>query len=256
MRYSLALYSYRELVRERFVHILFFGALLLFAFCFPLGSLSFEERTRVLYHFGFASIYFTAVGLSLFLGSSRMTREFERQTSLIVLARPITRKDFYLGKWAGIAILLAVIILGLSVILYGLLNFFLEDKVPLVDLLKAAIGVGLESLILTSLTLMGSLFLRSSICFFFGFGVFLFGNLLPDLEFFANKSKDPGFMAFAKISHYVVPQLYRMNWRSLNLAQNHEPSWREFALVSLHGLAWTALFLVLGVWIFRRKDLV
>lgn len=253
---SIAIYSYRELVRERFVHILFFVALLLFGFCFPLGSLSFEERTRVLFHFGFAAISFTAVGLSLFLGSSRMAREFERQTSLIVLARPISRTDFYVGKWLGIILLLGIVTFGLTLILYGLLVLVLDENLSFLAILRVGCGIGLEVSVLTSLTMMASLFLRSSICFFFGLGVFLFGNFLPDLEFFATKSKDPQFILFSKVSQYLVPQLYRFNWRSLYLTQHNLPDWSEFLGVTVHGLLWTAFFVFIGLRIFRRKDLV
>ena len=255
MKY-IALYSYRELVRERFVHILFFGAFLRLLLCFPLGTLSFEERGRVLYHFGFSAISFTAVGLALFLGSSRLNKEFERQTSLIVLARPITRQDFFLGKWLGLGLLLGIIVMGLTLILYVLMTSVLQEHVHFRDVVFCGSGIALEALILMTLTMSSSLFLRNSICFFFGLGIYLFGNFIPDFVFFAERSKDATLIQISRFVGWILPELYRLNWRSLTLAEKQLPSWSEFLWSMVHGLTWTGLILWLGVMIFRRKDLV
>lgn len=249
---SVAMITFREMIRERFVHIILFLSAVLFLFSLLLGSLSFDEQTRILIHLGLAAIQISIVGIAAFVGSSIITKEIERQTCLIVLARPISRSQFYLGKFLGIVGINFLISLMLGVILWG----FSQGAVRLFELLTIVWGSFLESSIIIAVAMFFSQALRPAIALFSTIGIFIIGNWLEELVFFAKKSENPAFELFAKVIHDGLPQLYRTNWRSYHLLEKHLLSATQVGWVTLHAISWTLFLLLLGTFIFRRKDLV
>jgi ABC-type transport system involved in multi-copper enzyme maturation permease subunit len=249
---TIALTTFRELIRQKLIHVAFFIALILFALSFLLGSLSFDEQTRILVHFGFSSIQLAVVGISLFIGTHLLPKEIERQTCLIVLSRPIDRAQFYIGKFLGVALINLTIVLILTSVL------FLACGLSFSPVVFFMIGLGayFESLILLAVAFLGSLVLRPAIALFMTVGIFLLGNWLNDLLYFSEKSSNPASIFFGRVVHQVLPQLYRTNWRSLYILENKLLSGDEFFGVTMHVFGWTLMLLVIGTFVFRRKDLV
>lgn len=139
--------TFRELLREKIFHIFIIIAFLFFGLSFLLGSLSFDEQKRILLHLGFAGINLALVGISCGLGSFSISREIERQTCLLILARPLSRTTFYLGKWLGIWGAQILVGLGLGACLYAFLGF----AFPFFSYAQALFGVLLETSILLAL---------------------------------------------------------------------------------------------------------
>ena len=252
----LATSIYRQLVRERYVHAVFWIALLFFLLCLPLGSLSFEEQERVLFHFGLLAVHWTLLGLALVIGCGRLSQDLERQSLFLLLARPLSRGQLYFSQWLGQGLLLGTIGGLLLLVLDLLLRFVVGLHLSALIELQIFTGILTEALVLMALGMFFSLFVRPAVSFFASFGVFLFGNWLPDLQYFAEKSKDPLWMGFAKFVPWIFPQLYRLNWRSLDIAKRELLTWNDWSISIFHGSSWIFLLLAVGVFSFRRKDLV
>ncbi|MDX1931703.1 MAG: ABC transporter permease [Capsulimonadales bacterium] len=108
---TILLLTWREAVRRRVPGILALVALMLALGAFlPAGGrlalLPPEEGNRVfasLYiFFGVNIIKFFAAVLSVALAAGALTSERERGGLTIVLSKPISRTEFYLGKWIGL----------------------------------------------------------------------------------------------------------------------------------------------------------
>jgi Cu-processing system permease protein len=248
---TLSILTFHKLLRDRVVFAAFFVALFLFGLTFLLGALSFDEQLRILIHFGATAVHLSLLGLAVFIGANVVQDDIENQTLLLLLARPVTRSQYYFGQWLGIFHILGVNWLVLVVVLYSLSAFSL----PFMTFLLAMMGILFESLLLAAFVLLAASVMRPAIAIFAATGIFLIGNWLPDLDFFARKSGNAFFAGFSDVVNAVFPQLYRMNWRSLHLIQNRlvEP---QFFQVTIHFIGWTLLMLLAGSLLFRRKDLV
>ncbi len=249
---NIGLFTFRELIRQRLIHVSLFVAILFFAISFFVGSLSMEQGSRILFHFGFSAIQITLVGISILLGSNLIPKEIERQTCLIILARPIERFQFFVGKWIGVAAVNFCVCSLLTILLWLIVG----TEYSLFFFIKVGFGIFFESLILLALAFWCSQFLRPAISLFFTVGIFILGHWLTDLMYFAEKSKSDSYVLFAKIIQNVVPQLYRTDWKSFYLLEKNLISSLEFFAVTLHSFGWTILLLFLGSLTFRRKDLV
>lgn len=249
--FTIAFNSFREFLRDRVVFICGFVAVFLFGMSFLLGALSFAEQVRILAHIGLLAVYLCGVGVVTFLGGGVLAKEVEKQTCLLVLARPITRGQFLVGKYLGVLALNTVITAILSVVLYTLLSsqFSFENYYTVI------LGIYCEQIILLSVAFCGSIFLSSTVSIFCTVSLFLAGNWIEDFSYFANKVKDPTFLFVSKIVHLFFPNLFQMNWRSVYFLEKGVAS-GSVNWVLLHTLGWVMFLLSLAILGFRRKDLV
>lgn len=249
--YVLALNSLREMFRDRTVSLVFFAAVILVVISSFLGALSLDEQRRILIHLGFAAIHWSVLGLVLFQGSFSLQREIDRQTCLMVLARPLHRSQFLIGKFFGLSALLFLHVLAQGILLYALLGF--GENLGLFA--AALMGILLEALVILAFILFIAQWVRPVVAIFGGLGLALVGNWLEEMRFLAEKSKDEGFMILAGVFQRVFPNFYLLNFRSEHFLEVGSPN-LQAGLLFLHFSIWLILFLLLAIRSFARRDLV
>lgn len=248
---TLAKLSLLEFIRERVVWIFVFVAVALYGLSLILGSLSFSEKQRILGDFGWMTILISNLGIVLFLGSSWLQKEMTHQTCLMVLARPVSREQFYLGKFFGIWVLSFLLQALMAFTLWGLLHFAYSATA----FFQIFLGTFIEVSLILSLSFFAATFLRNSLAFLFGFGIFLIGHWMQEIEFFGRKAQDLLFITLGSTLKWVTPNLFQMNWRSLYFLENGVPL-EQIIWVTFHATAWILFLAAAGITIFRRKDLV
>ncbi len=243
--------SLKESVRDRLYMIVIFMAIILILLSLVLGQMSFAEQTRILANLGVMSIHLTVIGLATFAGVFAVSREIEKQTFSTVLIRPLSRGQFIIGKAMGYFFNLLITAVFLTV----LLSLLLGDSKMAFNLVGVTLGIALEGMVLMSASFFFSTFLRSVVSVFATITLFILGNWLPDLRFFAEKSGSAAFVVFAEVMNWVTPNLYHLNWRTFYNIENGVPS--ESMIIGIfHCMSWTFLFLLATNFYFRRKDLV
>ena len=245
--------TYREIIRDRILYGIVVFALMLIGLSLALGELSFDEQARISANFGFTGIQMSAAILAIFIGSSLVAKEIEKQTILTLLARPITRTQFLLGKFVGLVLVILTVMAGISLVLAGIVSF-LKLSVNL-TFFEALYGVFLESVLLTSIALFFGSFSRPIMTVIFTASLFLIGHWISSLTFFIEKSKSGGFKIFATLIQKVLPDLERFNWRAAPI-YNAEIPLHDLAFSSLYALGWVIFLMTVTSLIFRRRDFV
>ena len=108
--FAIAINTFREAVRDKVLYGVLGFAVALLLFTLALAELSLNQQRRVVLDIGLASISFFSVVIAVFLGSSLLYKEIERKTLYVILAKPIRRWEFLLGKYIGIVGTAAVFI--------------------------------------------------------------------------------------------------------------------------------------------------
>jgi ABC-type transport system involved in multi-copper enzyme maturation permease subunit len=237
--------------RDRFFLILIFGVILFFVLSLLLGELSFEEHKRILFDLGISAIHWLNLGLCLFIGGTSLRREIERQTYMTLLASPINRLELVLGKFGGVLVVAAISTCLLGIGLLLMLNSFGDLR----NFSVVLIGIVAEAAVLLSVSMFMSLVLSPFVGLFASVGVFLVGNWLESLKYFADKSKSDLYINFADSMAWIFPNLYRFNWRSIYVLESGIPV-NIGMMTLLHGLAWVGIFLFSSHIIFKHKDLI
>lgn len=247
----LAKNTFKEVIRDRILYALLLFAIMLIGLSLALGQLTFAEQARISANFGLSAIHLCAVVLAIFVGSNLVYKEIEKKTILTILARPISRLQFILGKSLGLTLLIVTMILGLALILSLVflgLGMGIDERFALVLL-----GMLAESLILLGFTLVFSMVTKPLLVVCFSVGVFLIGHWQGSLEFFASKSDGSSLKPFAWFVRYFLPDLERVNWKDLVLY--NQPIELQAKMMSLgYAFAWFALCICISALIFKRKD--
>src|SRR4026209_2425919 len=105
-----ALNTYREAVRARVLHGLFALALCTAAYSLVVGAYTSKNAMRVVSDLGSASISLYGVIVAVVLGATSLYRELELKSIFPILARPIGRGEYLVGKYIGTVLTLTVFI--------------------------------------------------------------------------------------------------------------------------------------------------
>ncbi|PIT99695.1 MAG: hypothetical protein COT74_07825 [Bdellovibrionales bacterium CG10_big_fil_rev_8_21_14_0_10_45_34] len=245
--------TFREIIRDRILYSLIIFCLLLIGFSVAVGQLSFAEQLRISTNFGLAGIQFSACALAVFVGSSLVFREIEKQTVLTLLSRAIGRATFLVGKFLGLISVVAVVVLGLSLV-FLLIFLLLGGKIH-ENLFYALWGIFLEASILLAMTLLFGMFTKPILAVSFSIAFFLIGHWLDSLEFFASQSPSGLFATFGKSAVKLLPNLERLNWRDHVIYLDHI-GLDQVLWGTVYASSWSILFLSLAAIVFARKDFV
>ena len=244
--------TFREIIRDRILYVLVLFALLLIGLSILLGNLSFAEQVRISVDLGLMGMHLSAVFLSIFVGSALVHKEMEKRTIMTLLARPLPRGSFLLGKLLGMGLVVVTVLLGIlfvQVLVMVMINAPLE-----MNLLAAIGGIVVESLLLLAIVVFFGTFTKPILAAALTLGTFVIGHWIPDLIFFKEKSESSAFKTFAEIVINTFPNLERFNWRSA-VTYNDLVPFSQWGTAIAYGVAWIGVFCVLSTLIFRRRDL-
>ena len=73
-----------------------------------LGQLSVRQDEKILKDIGLAAMDLFGTLIAVFIGTGLVSKEIERRSLYPLLAKPLSRGEFFLGKFAGLAFTLLV----------------------------------------------------------------------------------------------------------------------------------------------------
>jgi ABC-type transport system involved in multi-copper enzyme maturation permease subunit len=109
---TIAANSYRESVRARILHGLFGLAIATAGYALVVGAYALQDTLRVVSDLGAASVSLYALVVAVVIGATSLYREIELKTVFPILARPIERWEYVVGKFVGTWLTLAVFVLA------------------------------------------------------------------------------------------------------------------------------------------------
>lgn len=124
LRVSVVMFNtYREAVRARILLGLFAVAMATAGYTLVVAEYAHNEATRIISNVGAFSVSLYSVVVAIVLGATSLYREIELKTVFPILARPIRRGEYLVGKYLGALLTLTVFITANSGVLLGCLSF-------------------------------------------------------------------------------------------------------------------------------------
>jgi Cu-processing system permease protein len=243
--------TFKEIIRDRILYGLLVFAVLFILFSLVLGQLSFAEQQRISLSFGFAGIHVCAIILALFVGSTLVAKEIEKQTILTLLARPLSRTSFLVGKYFGMLATIFCVVAALGLLLLSI-SLALDWRAQAV-FFWAIWGTMLECFIVLALVIFFGTWTKPALAVSFVLGLVLVGHWLGDLDFFARKSENATFLLLNSVVQAVVPRLESFNWRS-EVIYSESLTLGSIVKATGYSFLWSVIILSGAHFIFRRKD--
>jgi Cu-processing system permease protein len=250
--YSIAVNTFKEAVRDRILAVFFLFAVLLMAASTVLSWLTVGSELKIVTDFGLAAEAFFAVLIAIVVGINLVRKEVDKRTIYAVLAKPVPRWLFIVGKYLGLMAVL-VLAIGLMSVFYLGLVWWKGGVFP-VHLIGALVLSVLEVSVITSVAIVFSSFAPPIEAAIFTAGVWAIGHMSSG--FAALVARLPGEAAASAVSllYYVVPNLEMFNIRS-QVVNELAVVPAYYANAFLYAFGYTVAMLAVAVLIFRRRDL-
>jgi ABC-type transport system involved in multi-copper enzyme maturation permease subunit len=190
--------------------------------------------------------------LAAWAATDSLVTELKAGTVLAVMARPVRRWEFLLGKYIGVMMLMAgyaAMMIGVSYLLAWLGGQHIHAN-PLVlfayPLVRYAIYAAMAMLLAT---VFGSVMSMVSVM-----GIAIVNIMVQP----ASWDWKPKLMWLKTALYYVLPSTHLLSeerFLSLRQAALRPTTWMEHGTSLLYGLDYALVFLLLAMWSFRRRTL-
>jgi hypothetical protein len=271
--FALALNTFREAIRNKVLHSLLGFALLLIFSALAVGQLSLGEEARITRDFGLGGIGLFSVLIAIFVGVNLVYKEIQLKTVYAMLAKPVRRYEFILGKFGGMVMTLALQIAVMAVVLVVVCA--VQGAPPDVALLKAVWLLVVEVVVVTAVAVMFSSFSTPFLSGAFTLGIYVVGRLQPELRGLQAKlvaaAAADGAAAVGNlilrgvltVLTTVFPDLHLFYVSGHDVAGKavsvHGPTFVDWGYVGYatgYGFTYAAVMLFIAALIFRRRDFV
>ena len=252
MRETLAIagVTIREVLRRKLqVNLLFFGAALVLA-SHLVGSLTLGERYRILADMGLTSMQLIGLLVAVFVGSSLVAGDMERRVLQPVLAKPVPRGGYVVGRYLGLAVVLLLNLAVMAVLLGLVLALDAGGLKPLGPPNLGAVGLlGVQFLVVGSVSVLFSSVSSATLAAVFSMAVAIAGQMTGEIRALWKG----GATWIPQLIWYLVPNLSALNANE-SLVYGTAPSTQAW-LAAAYGLCYAAAALALAVLAFERRDL-
>jgi len=223
--------------------------------------LSPQEQSRMLISGGLASITVFGILLSIFVAAFMIPQEIENRTVYAILAKPVRRFEFVMGKYLGALIILGAIVAILTVVLVGVL--VLQDRLVqdlpdskfdpnLGPVIFAAIMSYFALAVLTALIILISTLASTTMTVISAFIIWAVGSLQSQIYELAEKATGATKLVLF-IIYNVIPKLENFDFRhqvSNMLPVSVISGWHAV----IHGVGYTLVVLILAAIFFNDRQ--
>lgn len=239
--------TFFEIIRDKVLYNIFLCTFLLFGVGWLASKLTVIRPERVILDFGLATVGLSCAVIALFTGAGMLGRELERRTVHVALSRPISRAQFVLGKFSGLAAVLALNWFLLAGAFLGLLCLTSEGgSVLFSSTLGIALGLILiQGLLLASLSILISTLSTTSLTVILSLGLYLIGNTISQLRMVAVRSESSFGRFVLNSVATVLPNFEYFNLGN-QVTYGLAVSWKYVGLSILYGCVMIAISLILA----------
>ncbi len=250
-----ALNTFREAVRDRVLYNLVFFALLMIAASIVVGQISIGIEQSVIVSLGLSAISVIGLLIAVFLGVALVSKEMDKRTLYALLAKPVRRWEFLLGKFAGLVLTLAV---NTAAMTLGLLLVMIYVKHSLersdAAVLVAVYFILLKLALIVALALLFSCFTTPLLAILFTAGLYIVGLYVQELRNLPMQVMSPAMAAFTRWLSYILPNFENFNVMAMAAHGRAVPG----ALIlrnTLYTVIYCTMVLTAAAAVFARKNL-
>lgn len=253
--FAMSIVVVRELIRRKDFYVLFILTALVTVLLGGVNIFNEDQVVRHLKEVCILLIWVSMLAMAVVTAARQIPAEIESKTLFPLLAKPVSRAQVLLGKFVG-----CWLVCGMALVVFyaffGILSASREHVLPLASYVQVLWMHWVFLAIVIGMTLAGSLLFaapssNATIVLIATVGILFVGEHLGKVALQMG-GVSGGLTAGV---YYAIPHLEFYDLRSVVIHNWEAREWGMVALASVYGAAYTAAFLVLGWWLFRRKVL-
>jgi len=250
-----ALNTFREAVRDRVLYNLVFFALMMIAAAILVGQISIGIEEIVIGSLGLSAISLIGLMIAVFIGVGLVSKEMDKRTLYALLAKPVRRWEFLVGKFAGLVLTLAVNTAAMAVGLF-LALLFVKHSVERTDLglLVAVYFILLKLGLVVALALLFSCSTTPLLAILYTTGIYIAGLFVSQMRNLSNGTMSAGLAAVMRWLSFLLPNFDNFD---VMAAATHGRSIPGALILqnTIYATVYCAIVLAAAAVVFSRRDL-
>ena len=239
------------------LHRIFLQTIVAFAVLFIVGGMFFSylspgEEDKMLKDLGLSIITLFGMLMAIFMGVGLIQPEVERRTVYALLAKPVRRHEFVLGKFLGaLAVITACLLLMGGVFVVAL---FAKQRVWTPELLSAVAVLPLAAAIMMAIVMLFSTFTSNLLSVLMGFVIWGIGFSQSTLEYMGESAENRFSRTVIAVINTILPDFGNFDWRVPVVEQLDLITGSVVLKVVGYGVAYCAVVLALTIIVFNEKQ--
>jgi ABC-type transport system involved in multi-copper enzyme maturation permease subunit len=253
--WAVSVNSFREIIRERILYVVGIFAFIMVAAWRILPEFAVSAQGKMMLDFGLAAASVLGVVVAVFVGTNLINKEVDRKTILALVSKPLTRAEFIIGKHFGLSAVLAVMVAAMMAIYLGVLSIA-QVTYQTTPLLITGLFLFLELMVLVAAALLFGSMTSSLLATLLTVLVYLAGHGTQEMVKMTNGNAvaaSEGMKKITDVMFMVVPDLSRLDLKN-DAVYGILPSAQDLWVSAGYSLVYTAIFLVLTIGIFSRRQ--
>lgn len=249
---AIAANTFREAIRDRILYLFVGFALVLIVSTKIFGLLTVGDETRIVKDIGLAAMQFFSMLIAVMMSMLLVSREVDSRTVFNILAKPVRRWQFLVGKYLGLVAIVAANLVLITAVLTIMVLIYTGQWDPM--LLFAAAMTMLEMAVLAAFAVLFAVLTKPILGSLMTLAVFLVGHMSADLWLLTRQLPGALTRAVIAVVYYLVPNLERFDFRTEVVhGLPIPPAAVSWAVV--YALAFVIVVLILASLRFQTKDL-
>jgi ABC-type transport system involved in multi-copper enzyme maturation permease subunit len=201
-----ALNTFREAVRDRVLYNLVFFALVMIAASILVGQISIDIESMVIVTLGLSAISVIGLLIAVFIGVGLVSKEMDKRTLYALLAKPVRRWEFLLGKFGGLVLTLGVNTAAMAVGLFLAMSVIKRSGEHLEgSVLVAVYFILLKLALVVAIALLFSCYTTPLLSILSTAGLYVAGLFVMEMRTFQGETMSPALRTVLRWLSYLLP---------------------------------------------------
>lgn len=264
--WPIAFITFKEGTRNRAFYGISLIALLLMGAAFFISGMVMRDVGKVAVDMALSIVSFSGLLLVLFVGIDLMAKDLDKRTIYMVLARPISRQQYIVGKFLGISLLIINTVCILS--FFGAISIFLikwaiPDYFPRFSwwpVILADAFIAISLILLSSLSFLFASFASTSfITLILTIISYIIGQSMSTVKLLVEQPQTAGItvspvtVKLVQAAYYLFPNLSLFDIKAL-AAHGLAIPMTYIIWTLCYGIVYTCLVVVFAAFLFRKKE--
>jgi Cu-processing system permease protein len=265
--------TFFEARRRRFMNVVLIFAVILIGLSSFFATLSPSAELNMMLDVGIGAIRLCGMLIAVFLGSRLIADEIEKKTVDVILAKPVRRSEFVIGKFLGMWITVVSFLLVMGAAFFVVYEFKAPQLVAKaqavglalslqetsVNVLKATLLILFEMMVLSSIAITVSTFASWIFSAVASLTIYFAGQLASYFQHMATFNDphvqivNPAIKTFAWIMYRLIPHFEYFDIREKILT--HDPVyWEMIGMTAGHGVLYSLVLVALACVCFSYRE--
>jgi len=201
-----ALNTFREAVRDRVLYNLVFFALAMIAASILVGQVSIGIEEMVIVSLGLSAISVIGLLIAVFIGVGLVSKEMDKRTLYALLAKPVRRWEFLVGKFGGLVLTLTVNTAAMAIGLFLALKLVKTSGEALEGpVLVAVYFILLKLALVVALALLFSCFTTPLLSILYTVGLYIAGLFVTEMRTLQSDRMSQALRVAFRWLSYLLP---------------------------------------------------